>query len=177
MKKKKKEKKNCQHPIAIRVCAKATHIGEEERSACVFAWSSWSYTNGKKTNRSIVPRGESIVVLAEPVLFEVGKKMLARGWGRIGREEIVAAVNSLWWPIQGKPWRGSLSRPQTHPSTAESYDWRIVLARGGELRDRTAISIPLVPFLYCCLLRSRFARLSTVVLEIFYILVKSSELF
>lgn len=101
----------------------------------------------------------------------------ARGWGRIDREEIVAAVNSLWWPIQGKPWRGSLSRPQTHPSTAESYDWRIVLARGGELRDRTAISIPLVPFLYCCLLRSRFARLSTVVLEIFYILVKSSELF
>lgn len=67
---------------------------------------------------------------------------------------MVAAVSSLWWPIQGKPWRGSLSRPEPilrpqNRTIGESYT-----AREGELRDRTAITIPVVPFLYYCLLFS-----------------------
>lgn len=159
-------------------CAQKQRTSVKKNEARVFSHGAREVTRTGRRRTGLLSRAESPSSSSRSRFSsKLEKKCWLRAGGRIDREEIVAAVNSLWWPIQGKPWRGSLSRPQTHPSTAESYDWRIVLARGGELRDRTAISIPLVPFLYCCLLRSRFARLSTVVLEIFYILVKSSELF
>lgn len=59
--KKKKEKENCQHPIAIRLCAKATHIGEEERrdEARVFSHGAREVTRTGRRRTGLLSRAES----------------------------------------------------------------------------------------------------------------------